>query len=399
MNTTQDPMPDMADTLRQAMNAAGETVRPETIRELPDWRPARPASRARIVTQRALIPLSAAAAIALIAVLASLVTTGTRHGHPAGSTTAVAGAAAPAPFFLAIDTAHIGSFGLAVYSAVTGRLVAPIQDSSFYAASALGNNDTFLVADASEPCRTTKLYRLTLTSQGKPSSLTPLAIPPINGTVTALAASADGSTIGYATQFCTKTSSSPGAVGIIHPGTGQTAQWSVPAPGQSITNLSITANGRMISYAGAPNKVTGPTSGQSLPVRTIRLLPTDAPPGTAAARSRAVVTISRLSPAGIFDAATISADGGTLYFCTQTGSRSTSLSALRGYDVATGTTSVLRYFGRGSVTCSLGLSGQYLLAGTGQNKSSLIKYDVATGRSAPVPVPTEWGEVTGTIPW
>jgi hypothetical protein len=341
--------------------------------------------------------------MALIAVLASQFASGARGDHPGGSMSAAT--TRPARFFLSTES---GSDRMAVYSAATGKFVAPVPlpraDTAVYVAAAVGNGRTFLLADDTYSCGTTKLYRLTLTGQGKPGSLTPLAIPAIKGTVTALSASSDGSTVAYATQFCTKTSSSPGAIGVVHPGTGQAAQWSVPAPGQSITSLSITADGRMIAYAGAPNKVIGPGQGQILPVRTIRLLPADAPPGTAAQRSRAAVTISRLSPAGVFSSAAISADGRTLYFCTQSSTNQSAagqerVNTLRSYGITTGTMSVLRTFGRGSITCELGGSGAYLLAGVGQGNGTLIKYDVATGRSVPVPTPAKWEDVTGTIPW
>ena len=69
----------MEDELRDAYQAAAETVRPDSIRGLPDQaaraaRPAfRPASLARSRRARVLVPLAAAAAVAAIAVTASLV--------------------------------------------------------------------------------------------------------------------------------------------------------------------------------------------------------------------------------------------------------------------------------------------------------------------------------------
>ena len=92
-------------------------------------------------------------------------------------------------------------------------------------------------------------------------------------------------------------------------------------------------------------------------------------------------------------------DGGTLYFCTQDGTHTSSVNVLRSADVATRATSVLRQLGPGTVTCALGRSGRYLLAGTGNGKSNLIRYDTATGQAVPVPVPNRWAEVTCTIPW
>ena len=175
------------------------------------------------------------------------------------------------------------------------------------------------------------------------------------------------------------------------------------APGQSVGSLSVTANGRTIAYAASPNKITGPGSGQTLAPRTIRLLLTDAPPGSAAQRSRAAVTMSRVAPGEIFNSAAIAPDGRTLYFCTQRNPSQPSGGAmvLRGYDIATGATSVLRNFGPGG--CLLGASGNDLLVGHGLglqgHAQRLARYDVATGKSTPVPVPRPWDEVPANIPW
>ena len=276
---------------------------------------------------------------------------------------------------------------------------------AFDAATATGNDRTFIVAVENDPvCGTATLYRLRLTARGGQGSLAPLAIPKISGVVTAMAASADGRTIAYATAFCDNSSDSPGAIGVVHTATGQSRQWSWrPDPGQTTGSVSITANGRTIEYAASPNKVTSPTSGQTLPPRTIRLLPTDAPPGNAAQRSRAAVTMSRVAPGEIFNSAAIAPDGRTLYFCTQRNASQPSggTIVLRGYDIATGVTSVLRNFGPGG--CLLGASGNDLLVGHGLglqgHAQRLARYDAATGKSTPVPVPRPWDEVPANIPW
>jgi sugar lactone lactonase YvrE len=297
---------------------------------------------------------------------------------------------------------------MAVFSATTGRQLALIKappGSVIDTAAATGNDRTFVVTvESSGRCGMTTLYRLRLTARGGQGSLAPLAIPKISGVVTAMAASADGRTIAYATAFCDNSSDSPGAIGVVHTATGQSRQWPWrPNPGQTTGSVSITANGRTIEYAASPNKVTGPTSGQILPPRTIRLLAADAPPGNAAQRSRAAVTMSRVAPGEIFNSAAIAPDGRTLYFCTQRNASQPSGGAivLRGYDIATGATSVLRTFGPGG--CVLGASGNDLLVGEGLglqgHAQRLARYDVATGKSTPVPVPRQWDEVATNIPW
>jgi hypothetical protein len=400
----------MEDQLRDAYRAAAETVRPDSIRGLPDQaaragRPAfRPASRVRSRRARVLVPLAAAAAVAVIAVTASLVLPASVPGS--------GGAAAPGAlprFFLALPDKLTGD-QMAVFSATTGRQLAvikPPRGSVIDTAAATGNDRTFVVTvEAGSSCAATALYRLRLTAGGGQGSLTPLAIPKISGVVTALAASADGQTIAYATGFCSKTSASPGAIGVVHTATGQSRQWAWRAnPGQTVGSLSVTADGRTIAYAASPNKITGPGSGQILPVRTIRLLPADAPPGTVAQRSRVVVAMSRQAPAELFGSATIAPDGRTVYFCTQHNSAGPlrSVVALRGYDVATAATSFLRTFDWSGAYCMLGAWGSHLLVGLGIAQQGhaprLARYDVSTGKVTPVPVPRQWDEVATNIPW
>jgi sugar lactone lactonase YvrE len=400
----------MEDQLRDAYAAAAQTVRPDSIRGLPDQAaragrpPFRPPSPARSRRTRVLVPLAAAAAVAVIAVTASLV----MPASPPGNSSAAPSGALPR-FFLALPNSQ-GRSGdnMAVFSATTGRqlaLVKPPRDSVIDTAAATGNDRIFVVTvQSGSSCSTTALYRLRLTARGTPSGLAPLAIPKISGVVTALAASADGRTIAYATALCDNSSDSPGAIGVVHTATGQTRQWPWrPNPGQTAGSVSITANGRTIEYAASPNKVTGPDSGQTLPPRTIRLLPADAPPGTAAQRSRAAVTMSRVAPGEVFNSAAIAPDGRTLYFCTQRNPSQPSGGAmvLRGYDIATGATTVLRTFGPGG--CVLGASGSDLLVGRGlglqRHAERLARYDVFTGKSTPVPVPRPWDEVATNIPW
>jgi WD40-like Beta Propeller Repeat len=399
--------------LRDAYQAAGQTVRSESIRGLHDRavqaaRPGlRPASPARSRRIRVLVPLAAAAAVALIAVAASVLQPASSPGHGRGGTTA---SGTPPRFFLALPSQHQDGDIMAVFSATTGRqlaLVRPPRGSVIDTAAATGNDRTFVVTvQFGSRCSTTTLYRLRLTARGTPSVLAPLAIPKISGVVTAMAASSDGRTIAYATAFCGTTSASPGAIGVVQTGTVQTRQWAWrPNPGQSVGSLSVTADGRLIEYAASPNKVTSPSSGQILPVRTIRLLPADAPPGSATQRSRAAVTISRQAPAELFSSAAIAPDGRTLYFCTQRNPDHPARSALvlRGYDVATAATSVVRTFDWRGAYCMLGASGNSLLVGLGNSSPGhhprLARYDVATGKLTPVPVPRQWDEVASNIPW
>jgi len=97
----------------------------------------------------------------------------------------------------------------------------------------------------------------------------------------------------------------PGHVGVTNIVTGRTRQWSIPRTGQ-VASVSIDANGGLLLY----------TVRDRTP--ELRVIPTGAPPGPAAARSRAIISATRFArPTRFgpwFSFAAISPDARTVYF-------------------------------------------------------------------------------------
>lgn len=312
------------------------------------------------------------------------------------------GPARPARFFIAPGNKD----DLIAYSAVTGRATAdvgpfsPHTTASF--AAATGNDQVFIVASTSNTaCGSTQLMSLTLSPAGKAESISSLPVPRIAGPVTALASSANGRTIAYASAPCPHGAQSPGQIGVVHTDGRPARHWGWnPDPGQSVGSLSITADGRMIEYAATPNMIPD----RSLQAaRVIRLLPTDARPGTAAQRSRVAVTIRTAAPGAQFASGLIAPGCQKVYFCTEAGESSgRPAETLRAYDVATGTMSVLHSFGRtGRQGCLLGSSaGELLIVRDVTRTPSLVdRLNLSTGRLTPVPVRVAVDENSSSVPW
>jgi hypothetical protein len=249
-------------------------------------------------------------------------------GHDGGGTGAARpGLAHPAGFFTAA-----GPHGdLRIYSATTGRQTAdvvPIEPHTALtaAADATGTSRApiFILASTSTAgCGNTKLLMLTISAEGKPQSIASMKVPAITGKVTALASANDGRTIAYTSTICTRFPDSAvdaGVIGVMHTDGAPSRHWSWdPNPGQSVGSLSISADGKMIGFAVAPYKLTGPESDEVLLVREIRLLSTDAPPGPLNERSHVAVTIRTAAPGSVFTSAVLAASGRAMYFCTERG--------------------------------------------------------------------------------
>ena len=263
------------DKLRDAFRADGETVRPGTIRPLGARSGYHPASGRPLRRRRLTVPLLAGAAVAAIALGASVVVPGLLAAHlgktrsggvsraastgmPAAgfprATRSLAGGypggqvpADPTPRYFAGITypAHKPAteyaFTVAVYSSATGRIVArlspPEPGRYFQAVAAIGDGNTFVAAATPGfprpgDCRTW-LYEFRLTASGAPTGLTPLAMPEVNGWAgqSSLAASGNGSLITYSTYGCTRTgggSAGPYTLGEIDLRTGKSRSWSNP---------------------------------------------------------------------------------------------------------------------------------------------------------------------------
>ena len=318
MNTIED-------RLRDAFNADADTVGPESLRPLPGrdtqhdrgmrlLRPTREQARGRVM-----IPLAAAAAVAVIVVGAAVIVPGLLPGrglHPAPAGRLAAAypggrtpAGAPPKYFVASVYGPDGNTTrLEVVSSatgrVTGRIAPPEAHRYFEAVAALGNDRTFVAAAVGVRCDTW-FYRFALTAQGKPVGLAPLAVAEVPGRLidpASLAVSASGKLLAYASAKCAavKYHRYYGQVGVVNlPGsTTTTWQFRLPAaPG----SLSLSASGSLLEM------VSNPSNGShvsSIVFNSAWVLRTDSAPGPLAQHYRKVVgpptwpTGAVLSPTG-----------------------------------------------------------------------------------------------------
>jgi hypothetical protein len=298
----------LEDRLRDAYQAAAQTVRPETIRPGVQYHRAPPARRPSRFQKRSAMfaPLAAAAAVVVAvgtALAVPLLAGGTSHHAPVTMSTP-----ATAPFM--VEVAGSGGSQLAIQQAgtkhLTGFISLPHGAYTWEAVAATGDT-TFVAAAATFSDRdyTSALYRFTLSAEGKPSHLTTVRSG-IQGEISGLAASQGGSRIAYTTP-----ETSIGNLAVIS-GTS-TRQWTAPAlsgPGSTgllSDSLSLTADGSELSFIIFRQ---ADTAGGVRAAGTMWLLPVSSAPGSATARAHKVTTgPSDSAP----NSAVLSADGRTLY--------------------------------------------------------------------------------------
>jgi hypothetical protein len=304
------------DRLRDAYEAAAQTVGPDSVPSLPDRTPAEYAGGIARRRRRLAIPLAAAAAIGLIAATTWLARQHT--DRPTGSSPAAGGRAPAPPFIVGIR----GSRDLGVYSARTGKLLTrvapPGRGLSFRYTAATRDSRSFVVAVTSTTggC-STLFYRLRLTHAGRPAGLTRLAVPRAQSqTPYGLAVSADGSTIAYSSGPCNGGS---GRVSVARVGSPAVRTW--PLRSEGVQDLSLTPRGRVLYFFA-----TSVLGGDG----TVRALRTDAPAGPAGSRSRVVLPATAgLGEGGGFS---LARHGLVLLACSEAGHNAT----LTAYRPATG---------------------------------------------------------------
>jgi hypothetical protein len=290
MKGREDMPVQVEERLRDAFRAAAEAV---TARDLPglptprdrswvarrllEWTP-----RARV---RAVIPVVAAACVAVIVVAVTLVAPRVVAGPPGrGAATGLAGA----PRFFAGLTGIPQDNALNIYRSATGRVIAsvpaPRPDREFEAVARLGGDRTYVAAavTGSRAC-TTQLYRFTIGPAGRPSGLTPLSVPQITGMVMELAGSADGNVLAYKVGgLCAPHQ----LTGVIHLATRQITTWSYGTGGLRPAmdgDLSLTADGSVLGFmAGSP--YVSPYG-----LTNVWVLPTNAPGGPLTRHARKVL--------------------------------------------------------------------------------------------------------------
>ena len=276
-------MTTLEDRLRAAYTEAAATVR--GLDELAVPRSPR-TGRAPRRLARTLIPVTAAVAVAGIAVLVVIVPKVT-SGPPA--------AARPWPGFVVTSTSTSAT-SLEVHDVTTGKLTGRIElpghpggqspgsasaSRAKVGAIATGNGSTFVVALYQQALCRSWLYQFRLDGRGRPSALIPFpALPSLRYLVTELGISANGSRLAFVTSTCRMDLGAPSyqvALGVT--GTGQTRQWAIPASMRhdTISSLSLTANGGLLAFSDTH----GVSRGAEFPRidSYIRVMPTGAGPG------------------------------------------------------------------------------------------------------------------------
>jgi hypothetical protein len=339
-----------SDRLRDAYHAVVEAVQPDDIGDLRSPQPLpRIAGFARWT--RRLTPLAAAAAVVLAVGAAVAIPRLAGHGTAAVTAPQTAGASGGQPPFL-VDLVRATDLSLQVRDAATGRVLTQLKPPEgggrWVAVAATGNparfvvGATYLRAPGVMSCTSsqnyTQLYTLTLTAAGVPASLSPLYRIPVQfdtsvpGGGSALAVSADGRTVAYATAPCgRRTSKTQMSMVVIRDGVSRT--WTTPwLAGPS--SLSLSADGSELGYADV-TQYEWPIS----PLGSAWILPTGSPPGSAARWSRKL--LSNVPRAGIqITDEELSPDGTIMYVVTATepgnNPNQPETDALYAYSTATG---------------------------------------------------------------
>ena len=391
--------------LRDAFTAAGQAVTPGSIRGLPAppdrpaWQP-RPAReraggaprRGRWLRDQVLVPLAAVTALALVAVAVTVIAPrllagGHRAAQAQRYDRALGG---PAPrYFVGVRLLGKGeslAALLSVYSAASGRIVASLRPPGrgrwFRAVATLGSDQTFVAAagpgTGAYRCHTW-FYRFSISSSGQPVNVAELSAgaPGVVTDSTALAASADGQMIAYATQACASPAS---RVGVIHLATRKATVWTVPR--SKTRSLSLSADGSLLSIVsgsgGGPAEARAPGAGAAWILRT------DDQPGPLARRYRKVP----LPPGGVL-AAALSPSGTVLYAITANGPPNRhNLGKVAGYDVATGARvrpSRMLGGGAGQRGIAVAVSGRFALVYP-LRSDRVQELNLATGQQWSVPV-------------
>jgi hypothetical protein len=197
------------------------------------------------------------------------------------------------------------------YSA-TGALVPRQPGLDALAITAYDGSSRLLLARQVGDGCTSRLYRATVSADGKLGSLTRLG-PVVRGIVASVAADSAGSVIGYFAGPCAKSGS--GYLAVLTARTGQVRRWTGVAVYGSAgtlatgTALSMSANGRMLAFTGAATGTGGRVTGQR-----VWVLRTSAAAGAIARRVRAVISEPTTGPA--LSSVVLSPDGKSFYLCT-----------------------------------------------------------------------------------
>jgi hypothetical protein len=298
---------DLEDRVRDAYQAAGRTVQPQTLRRTTPRVAAGSARRPRWLN--ALIPVAAAVAVlAVIGASVALPRLLTGSASPAGKPGISASALAHDPPFQVIVTRAGTGTSLLVRTPAghVDSTLAPPQGTTWGDVTATANPRKFIVA-ISPNTRANwspfRLYTLTLSARGAVTHLTPLAVGSLPVQLGSLAADADGGVI----AFSGERSSGAFVVGVVIG--NQVKQWSVSDREAFIGNVSVTSAGNKIAFITQYN---GPGSHFAAMV-----LATGSAPGSLLTRAKMVGSYDYPRKDLYMFSVAISPDGNWVYVVTR----------------------------------------------------------------------------------
>jgi hypothetical protein len=400
-------MSNMEDRLRDAFRADAQTV--ATVRQFESptaWQPARerPARERRV-----LVPLAAAAALALIiggAVVAPKLWHRSDDNHPAA--TGLAGGfpggripAATRPAFLVAVVPKAGNVfntRLDVISTKTGRVTGSIASAGrglFFAAIARYSAHAFIaeVGRSSRTCKTS-FDLVTVSKAGHPGLTTVLGstVPgsPTMGYDTrsgALAASPGLRVFAYALDACGNESA--GEIAVVRPAvtngghTTTRSTWPFVYPAQP-ESLSLTSNGGLLSLVSNPsNRHAGTANAKHNSVWGLRTT------------GRGGTLHSIVKPSNRIMSGALSPTGAVTWVVTQTSTSPRTQAKIIAYQTATGKRiTLIHKFAAGKFdvgpTLSLDLTGRYGLISDWQDigqprQHSIDGIDLVTGKIFTIP--------------
>jgi hypothetical protein len=238
-------MNSLEDRIRDAYQAAGRTVQPQTLQRTAPRVAAGSARRPRRLN--ALIPVAAAVAVlAVIGASVALPRLLTGSASPASTAGRPGISAHYPPFQVIVTRAGTGTHLLVRTPAGhVDSTLAPPRGTTWGDVTATANPLKFIVA-TSPNTRTNwnpfRLYTLTLSARGAVTHLTPLAVGSVQIQLGSLAADADGGVIAFSGQR----SSGAFVVGVVIG--NQVKQWSVSDRQAFIGNVSVTSAGNKIAF-------------------------------------------------------------------------------------------------------------------------------------------------------
>jgi hypothetical protein len=310
-------------------------------------------ARARRRRQRIAVAVFGAAAMAAGTLVATGAFNGSRLAGTAHSRTpvAIAEPSGPPPYFM--DATYMdGDYSSPeIRASATGKLVAPAPIGNVpalrgydppYGLAATGPG-SFVVGMMTPSDCSTQFFRFRVNDRGRPGALTRVG-PTLPGDLSSIAAGAGGGLIAYTIDGagCANARALGSYLGVLDVSTGRTHRWT-DVPRYS-GPLSMSANGRLLAFTQTLTKpVPHSNGGFEILGDQVRVLATDAPPGTVAARSRVVASIATEDSGFSTSTMLLSPTGTSFYLCSEPleypkpgAKRITDTATIVTYDTATG---------------------------------------------------------------